>query len=494
MPRLLLLILLSGPLSLWGSKAYFDWSPTARKAYGKTIQLRFTEAQGLLDQLEEEEPSNLVRIHIENYLDFFRVFINEDHDEFQRLEKNKDLRLQQLKNSPSDSPWRLYIQADIRLQWALARLKFEEYSTSFLEVNKAFKLLEENARLFPDFMPNKKDLGILHAMVGTIPDGYKWAVQWVSSMEGSIAQGRGELEEVIEYSRSHDFIFEEETYVLYAYLLLHLDNKDQEAWRVIRESGLHAETNPLACFLMANVAMRTGRNDEAIDLLEHRPGGRAFHPFPYLDFMLGIAKLQRLDIDADTYLQKYLDQFEGRNFIKEAYQKLAWHRLVEGDLKGYRAKMEQVKKYGYTVVESDKSAQQEAEKGEVPNGSLLRARLLFDGGYYERARQVMQAISEKLLFSTRDKLEYRYRYGRVNHALGKYELALQHYANTIELGASGPWYFACRAALESGRIYESQGKKAEARAAYQKCLSLKPEEHRAGIHQAAKAGLGRLGK
>ena len=493
MSRLFLLILLLGPLSLPGREAaYFSWSAKARQAYEKVLQLRFTEAESLLGQLQREEPSNLIRIHIENYLDFFRVFIDEDYAEFQRLEKNKDLRLQQLKASPASSPWRLYLQADIRLQWALARLKFEEYSNAFLEVNKAFKLLEENARLFPDFMPNKKDLGILHAMVGTIPDGYKWAVEWVSSMDGSIAQGRKELEEVIEYSRNNDFIFEEETYVLYAYLLLHLDNKDQDAWRVIQESRLNPDTNPLACFIMANVALRTGRNDKAIDLLLHRPGGRTFHPFPYLDFMLGIAKLQRLDPDADSYLQKFLDRFQGRNFIKEAYQKLGWHRLINGDLPGYRAQMDRVVKYGYTVVESDKSALQEAEKGEAPNSSLLRARLLFDGGYYERALGAMQALSEKNLTRKRDQLEYPYRLARVYHALGKYELALQYYSKTIQAGSLEPWYFACRAALESGRIYESQGKKTDARASYKKCLSIKPEEHRAGIHQAAKAGIGRL--
>jgi len=494
MRRLLALILLLAPLSPAAKEPYFDWSPKARNAYDKVIQLRFTEAQSLLDQLRRDEPSNLIRLHVENYIDFFRVFINEDPAEFRRLEKNKDLRLQQLKSGPSSSPWKLYLQADIRLQWALARLKFEEYSTSFLEVNKAFKLLEENSRKFPGFMPNKKDLGILHAMVGTIPDGYKWAVSWASSMDGSIAQGRGELEEVIEYARNNDYIFKEETSVLYAYLLLHLGNKEQDAWQALHGSGLNPETNPLACFIMANVAMRTGRNDEAIDLLLHRPGGRTFHPFPYLDFMLGVAKLQRLDDDAGVYLQKFLDHFSGRNFIKEAYQKLGWHSLVHGDAKGYRANMEGVKKYGYTVVESDKSALNEAKNGQAPHAGMLRARLLFDGGYYDRALKTMQSVSEKSLAAARDKLEYTYRLGRIQHALGKYEAALQHYSKTIDLGSAEPWYFACRAALETGHIYESMGKKADAIAAYKKCLGIKPDEHRAGIHQAAKAGIGRLEK
>lgn len=494
MTRFSLLLLLFLPFLLPAKGAYFSWSDKAREAYSKATQLRFTEAKSLLNQLQTDEPANLIRIHIENYIDFFTVFINEDYAEFQGLEKNKDLRLKQLRESPANSPWHLFLQADIRLQWALARLKFEEYATAFLEVNKAYKLLEENTRLYPDFMPNKKDLGILHAMVGTIPDNYKWAVGWLSSMDGSIDQGRGELEEVIVYAQKNDFIFQEETYVFYAYLLLHLDNKDDEAWRAMQSSGLNPETNPMACFILANVAMRTGRNDQAIQILEQRPGGRTFHPFPYLDFMLGIAKLQRLDEDAGIYLQKYLDKFTGRNFIKEAYQKLAWHCLVRGDLSGYRSHMDLVKTRGYTVVESDESALREATSGEMPHTTLLQARLLFDGGYYERARKKIQSISAASLTRTRDVLEYSYRLGRIHQALGQPDKALPAYAAAIEKGSAEPWYFACRAALESGRIHEKAGNKEKARTFYQQCLTIKPAENRIGIHQAAKAGLERLGK
>lgn len=491
MARILLIFLLCLPLHAAASPHY-TWSDKARQAYEKATQLRFTEAQSLLNSMKKEDPSNLIRLHIENYIDFFTVFINEDYAEFQRLERGKDLRLQELRKGPSGSPWRLFLQADIRLQWALARLKFEEYATAFLEVNKAFKLLEENDRLYPGFMPNKKDLGILHAMTGTIPDNYKWAVDWLSSMKGSIGQGRSELEEVIEYARTNDFIFEEETYVLYAYLLLHLDNKDDEAWRILQSSKLNPETNPMACFIMANVAMRTGRNDKAIELLEHRPGGRTFHPFPYLDFMLGIAKLQRLDPDASVYLQQFTDNFGGRNFIKEAWQKRAWQALIRGDQTGYRQYMEMVKTRGYTVVEGDQNALREAKSEEMPHSTLLQARLLFDGGYYEQARKKLQALAPATLTHKRHQLEYQYRSGRICQALGLNDKALAFYATTIEQGAAEPWYFACRAALESGRIHEALGNKDKAKSFYEKCLSIKPEESRVGLHQAAKAGMGRV--
>ena len=112
---------------------------------------------------------------------------------------------------------------------------------------------------------------------------------------------------------------------------MHLQNDGEEAWNMLRSTDIDPTTNPLAAFTVSNVAMRTGRNDEAITTLKNRPTGKAYHPFPYLGYMLGEAKLRRLDADADQYFLGYLKNFKGRHFIKEAYQKLAWHSMIQGD-------------------------------------------------------------------------------------------------------------------------------------------------------------------
>jgi len=291
--------------------SHYTWTKDLKEAYRAAISLRFIQSEEVLKKVKKEDPENLLILHVENYLDFFRVYINEDYREFQKLERNKDRRLKEIERHGEDeSPWHLYLQADIRLQWALARLKFEEYGTSFLETNKAFKLLTENAKKYPDFMPNKKDLGILHAMVGTIPDNYKWAVQAFSSLDGTIEQGREELEEVIAHAQENDdFVYEKEIYVYYAYLMLHLGNDTEEAWRIINTAGLDAQSDPMSCFILANVAMRTDRGDEAIRLLENRPKGEEYHPFFYLDYMTGLVKLQRLDSDAGEHLLRFCGKF-----------------------------------------------------------------------------------------------------------------------------------------------------------------------------------------
>ncbi len=480
-------------LSLGISKKKFEWTVPLRSVYKKVISLRFREAEKELEAIRKSDGDNLMILHVENYLDFLRVYINEDEAEFNKLEKNKNKRIDQItREGDPASPYYLYLLADIRLQWALARLKFEQYPTAFLETNKAFKLLTTNSEKFPEFMPNKKDLGLLHAFVGTIPSNYRWAVNWLSSLDGTLEQGKSEILEVVRYARKNDFIYEEEVYVFYTYLLLHLDNNSEDAWSMINSSGLKPMENPMACFIMANLAMRTFRGDEAISILSKRPTGAQYHPFYYLDFMEGVARLQKLDKSAETYLLRFVQNFRGRNFIKEAYQKLAWLKLLSGDQSGYRRNMELCKSKGSSVVGSDRNALDEAKKGEIPVPELLKARLLFDGGHFEEAYQLLGHKRPEDYVSSKNQLELTYRLGRVTQKMKNLEEAKTYYEQTILKGRNQPWYFACRAALELGIIYEEQRNFSSARRSYELCLTMSPEDHQTALHQQAKAGLRRL--
>jgi hypothetical protein len=479
-------------LSLPLAAMHFNYTANARDAYQEVLSLRFEKARILLQQIKECDHNNLVVHHIENYIDFLTVYINEDEAEYNRLKKRCDLRLEAVRQGDANSPYFLYVQADILLQWALARLKFGEYLNAFLDVNRAHKLLRENREKFPQFMPTYKNLGVLHAMVGTIPDGYKWGVKLLSGLNGSIDQGKRELEMVLRHGRQNDFLFLEETEALYAFVLLHLERDEEAAWKVVREAGWDPHTNLLQCFVQANIAMRTGRNDEAIRILQRRPQGAGYLAFPYLEFMLGVAKLRRLDSDADVHLAYYVQHFRGRNFLKEAYQKLAWHQLIHGNSEGYRRYMEACRNRGGTVVGGDISAQREAEAEDLPDRSLLKARLLFDGGYYRKAYDALASKAEPDFIAKRFRLEYLYRMGRILHGMKQYPQALHYYQLTIDRGVYESYYFACNAALQAGLIYEKLGLENRAVEFFNRCLSMHPAEYRTGLHQMAKSGLNRI--
>lgn len=490
---LLILYLALSPLLLQ-AEGYFEYDALCKKIYQDITQLQFSNAYAGLAKLKLESPDNLVVYHLENYIDFFHLYINGDKQTFRKLKDKRAQRIEKVSAGDSKSPYYLYIQAEIYLQWALIRLRFGEQLNGFMDINRANRLLEKNRDRFPDFLPNLKDLGILHAMVGTIPANYQWGVKLLTSLNGTIEQGKQELEQVVNYAAKNDFLFETEARSMYAYLLMHLAKEEEKAWQVVSSSGLDPRTNPLHCFIMSNIAMRSGHNDEAISLLGNFKRQKNQLDFPYLNYMLGLAKLRRLDTDAGPFFQDFLAKNKAPYYVKEAYQKLAWQYLINGQTAEYRGYMKACVSNGEAIAGGDKNALKEAESGQQPPSFLVKARLLFDGAYYNRAYKLMERNSPDLFSDKKYQLEYTYRFGRILHGLERWEKAISQYQKTIEKGETGPYFFACNAALQIGLIYEQLRQKEQARRYFKQCLSMSPEEYKTGLHQQAKSGLARLGK
>lgn len=244
---------------------------------------------------------------------------------------------------------------------------------------------------------------------------------------------------------------------------------------------------------MASILMKNGYNDKAIELLSTHPNTRDRFPIHYLDYMMGLAKQNRLDPDADDYFLSFLNSFHGLNYIKSAYQKLAWTYLMRGNYQKYNENINLVINHGTAVVDEDRQALLEARKKEAPNITLLKARFLFDGGYYDRAlHELLDRSLKEFINTKKDLLEYTYRMGRIYHETGNFPKAFQYYKQTIKLGSGQPYYFAANAALQMGIINENAGNNREAEKYYKLCLSMHYEEYKNSLSQKAKAGLKRV--
>ncbi len=468
----------------------YDFNKRCIEAYTYIQELRFAKGRQLLDQEKKENPGNLIPYFVENYIDWLTTYINENEAEFDKLEPNKTLRLDKLETGDKNSPYYLYCQAEIIIQWAFAKLKFEEYLGAFTEVRKAYLLLEENQKKFPDFVANKKSLGMLHAIVGAIPDQYKWGVNMLG-MDGTIDQGLKELKSVIDYSKTNEFIFEREVTLYYAFLILYLGRDDVAAWNIVKD--MDTKTNLLNVFFVSSIAMRTGRNDVAIGILKGRPSGIEYLSYHYLDFMLGLAKTRKLESDASSYFEKFILNYRGKNYIKEAYQKMAWNALLQGNKDKYWEYMYYVKTRGDDLIDDDKQALYEAESKQIPNAILLKSRVLFDGGYYKEALQQLEGKSVDDFKEERDKAEFTYRAGRIWHAAGQPDKAKGFYVATIKTGEDLPYFYAANSALQLGTIYEKEKDFSKAKYYYQLCIDMPNKEYTTSLNGLAKAGLNRVG-
>ncbi|MGY4383366.1 hypothetical protein ACVWYN_000385 [Pedobacter sp. UYP24] len=475
------------------SFAKFDFNANCLNAYEHIFALKLNSAKQLIAQEKKKNPDNGITILLENYVDYFYLLTNDSKQEFDRLERNKKIRIEALEEEDKSSPYYLYAQAEINLQWALIRGRYGEYFTAAREIKKANGQLQDNSKRFPAFQLNSKGLGLINAFLGNLPDGMLKSTLSTFGIKGDVEQGIAMLEKLAENLPLSKYEpFYEEVVFYYSFVLNDIAHSPSAYVKTMKYTARISNSSLLKSYLQALVCSKSGHNDEAIAILSSRPSGASYQAFPYLDYLAASAKLNKLDyIAAAQDFLLFLQQNKGVNYIRDANLRLAWIGLLKGDTKSYNAYMDKVKSTGYNYQEKDKQALNEANDT-APNKLLLKARLLFDGGYYDKAADVISVNTIKEFSAGRDITEYYYRSGRILDEVGRDNEAVSRFQNAINQGKNLRYYYAANAALQLGKIYERQKNFAKARAFYNTAIQMKNHDYESSIETQAKAGLLRV--
>jgi hypothetical protein len=147
----------------------FDFNNECRTAYKEILSLKLQSGQKMLDAEKQKHPNNLVPFLLENYIDFFVLFFNEDPKEYEKRFPNRDQRLQIFDQGPADSPFFLYSKAVVHFQWAAIRIKFGYRWDAGWEFRRSFLQTKENLNNFPSFSPNKLYHGAMQVTVAPSP-------------------------------------------------------------------------------------------------------------------------------------------------------------------------------------------------------------------------------------------------------------------------------------------------------------------------------------
>lgn len=463
-----------------------------KQAYDDILALKLSEAQKILKLEKERDPQNVFVDYLENYSDFIRVFISEDFNFFQKANKKFSKRVQRINNLPDNNPYKKLFLANMNLQWAFARIKFGQYLRGAWEINKSYRLITSNHQQFPDFLPDEITLGALHVMIGLVPSQYQWMLK-IISMKGSVEQGKAEIYNVLETSRldAHYGYLKDEALFFLGFIELNLA-PNQKALNKLEVQLNRADTNNMMLsYLKVDILMRHGHNNEALRIISRMGNRDDYYRFYYLDYLHGECLLRKLDMNAAFYFQSFLKNFRGINYVKDAWRKLAWIDFLKGDTLGYFQNMDSVFVNGGQMVDADKQALIEAKAHKLPNPDLLHVRLLFDGGYYSRAKKILDGMKDKKL-TPEEALERTYRYGRIADKQGKISDAKIWYKKTLKQGQNSPKYFAANASLMLGKIYETEDSLVLARKYYKQCLNLNFDEYHNSICGEAKELLTRL--
>ncbi len=469
----------------------YEFNSTCQQAYSEISKLKLAAGLVLIEKAKQQNRDNLIPFLLENYVDFYTLFFNEDASEYAKYKPKVEERIKLLEQGSSSSPFYKFSLSVVYLQKAAIEIKFVENWRAGWDVKKSYQLIKENKKTFPTFAPNDLILGTLQTITATIPKGYTFFASMLG-MTGSMADGMKLLSGFVNSSDPYAKLMNSEGSFIYCYLLFYVENKRAEVFSFIQNKKLDVVNNYGLAFMASNLAVNARQLDYAKNIINNRNKSHDYFHIYVWDYEMSFIKLFRLEaLEAAKYLESYLANFKGNFYVKDTYLKLSWAYYLQGNLAAAEAARNNVIKKGSLDTDADKQALREAKTGSWTNIILLKARLMNDGGLNREALQLLTSKGLASFTKEEEKLEYTYRLGRVNDDLHNDAEAIQNYQVTINAGLTRKEYYAARSALQIGEIYERQGKKQQAINYFEKCLDMKDHEYKNSLDQKAKSGIAR---
>lgn len=474
-------------------KASFVFSAEIQKAIEAAVALHKSEVSKQLQLEKTARPANSMILLVEDYQDFYQLVFAANPNAFTAAENRLDSRLSALERDKSTGPWQLFAKGRMHIHRALLNGMQKNYLTAAIQLNKANSAIGELRKSHPDFLPGQREKALLDVIFGGVPDQYKWAASAVG-WKGNEKQGMLVLKGMVAKIESSPYkALTDESRILVAYILGFSKDEEKAAWNILRADPELAKTNLTGMYLLAKLGGKVGRNDEAIRLLLNRPKAPNYHQFPLLEFYLATAFLYQNDPRALSYFEIYLSSKEPRIYKKVAVLRMGYYYMLQNDREMVAKTLARAEMSGPNLDESDAQAAQEAQsiaKG-WPQPDLLRARLQYDGGYYETAAETLDKLQPQRL-PTAEQLEYHYRRAQVLNDWGKMQEAIAPYEQAISLGKNDGNYLPANACYRLGIIYEKQGKNSLAIQYFERSLQFNKHPYTQSMSIKAKAGINRL--
>lgn len=506
-------------LTVKKNKNEFISKTETQKLYNQIFDLEFDYDNSKKEHNAIKTPLHLV---VENFRDMLFILLTEDKKNYEKLEKNEDIRLEKLEkfNTSKSNYYQEYkwAKAEIKLHWAIIKLSFDEKWASAWRVRQAYKLLLENEKEFPNFIEQKKSLALLQIVLASVPQKYQWALDLIG-MEADLKNGIKNLQK----SSSTTHFFQKETLLwqalLQTYLVEELIENGQTSKQIAQNLlkkypserlvlvisslvWMKNESHKTALLAWQNYARNYQNNKLTFDKVEHFSQEYLLAELYFYSEKSKKAKFHYLN-----FLKKIS---QNRNFIKDSYFKLfliEWfeNSNVNTEKNSY---FNSVLTKGVSKTAVDKNAKKfiesVKESNHLPNKELYKSRILTDGGNYQKALEMIHQISNaelQMWESEKDFetiLEYKYRKARIIDKKNKSiqtNQAIQFYKEVIEYSTlkkqNEIHYFAANSALQLGFIYQNTDKKL-AKLYFEKAISFEGHQYEESITQKAKLALKKL--
>lgn len=203
-----------------------------------------------------------------------------------------------------------------------------------------------------------------------------------------------------------------------------------------------------------------------------------------LNLKYGCQLLNAGNDSCSVFLNQFIECQANQTNVLYAKMKLAWHFFLNGDTVKAESLCGKIIQSPATTP-NDFQAKYECSLFDEWNARLIRARLLFDAGFYDECISSLVSVQTESLTPIQAN-EYAYRMGRACHKLKKYAEAKEYYQKAIDRRFENIHYYPCYSAFYMGIIYRNEGNSGEAEKYFRACMKMDSPIYGDEIHQKAK--------
>jgi predicted negative regulator of RcsB-dependent stress response len=416
----------------------------------------------------KDNPATLGKgIYLEHYIDFLKLLTYDAPLDAQTFPLLTNARLEQLSRLKRTNDIDACI-CQMYLHLSFANALKGDYMKSAKNVWQSYQRFEQLRKNDPSRLsPETEKLeAIFKVMFEMIPQDYQWLASMMQ-MKGDIQTGFKGIDSYCSKISDNDGLLLEGRLIeamLHHYFDAHLKNFKLTAL---------SDSNVLCCYLKAAIAVKSR---QLFDYKNIKP--KFAIQFPLLSYTLGRIALNSQDDKCLAYFDLFDQKYEGDSFKADINLRKAWYYKIVGTNENIEQYKRNISLLKHLPTVADKQAVKEIELVDTYPVFLLKSRLLFDGGFYQKALETLETANEV-------SCEYYYRLGRIHQELGNKNKAIENFGLCISNNNKPLRYFAANAALQMALIEFENANFSLALKHLDQCEQLNMDEYKEDIKNSA---------